>query len=146
MAYGRCQLVDPAPGGAGVYAWETNYDTEDSFGSRRNVQRTATTNGVNVVRQQGDDEPIVIKVQGVILRKNQHQRFIDMFVAGKSRTLHFIDFEGHEYEVLLLAYLPTRQRTSRNPADPTILLHYYKYTMEMEVTRVISGPWVALTV
>jgi hypothetical protein len=144
MAYGRVRLTDLAPGGLGDYSWPANYSEEGEFGRRRNYERTASTSGVGVVRQQGDDGPVVISVTGTILEKDQHSFFCAFMKIGKLRTLIFTDFEGHQYEVLMTAYLPTRQRAARNPRDPSILLHYYKYQMEMEAVRVLSGPWAGI--
>lgn len=141
LHYTRVQLNDVAPGGLGLYPWPINYQEEGEFGRRRNYDRSASTSGVGVVRQQGDDGPLIINVTGVILKADQHAYFAAFMKVGKLRTLIFTDFEGHQYEVLMTAYLPTRVRTSRNPQDPNILYHYYKYSMEMEVVRVISGPW-----
>lgn len=139
--YTRVALADVAPGGLGFYQWPLNYDEEGEFGRRRNYDRSASTSGVGVVRQQGDDGPIVITISGVILQADQHTYFCAFMKTGKLRTLIFTDFEGFQYEVLMTAYLPTRVRVGRNPRDPSIPYHYYKYSMEMEAVRVISGPW-----
>jgi len=141
LDYQRVNLMDVAPGGLGTYEWAIGYTEEGEFGRRRNYDRSASTSGVGVVRQQGDDGPIIINVQGTILQADQHAYFCAFMKVGKLRTLIFTDFEGHQYEVLLTAYLPTRKRTSRNPRDPNILYHYYAYSMEMEAVRVLSGPW-----
>lgn len=144
MAYQRCQLVDAAPGGLGAYVWEANYDTEDEFSRARSYQRTATTDGVGVVRQQGDDGPVILKVSGVALRRVQHEKFVAFFLAARDRTMHFIDFEGYDYEVFITAYNPTRVRTSRNPQDPSMMFHYIKYSLQFEAVNVLSGPWAGM--
>lgn len=142
MPYGRCKLIDPAPGGLGTYDWQVNYSEEGEFGRSRNLDVTTTTDGTKIIVQQGEDEPMNISVQGTILHANQHNKFVDYFKKSKLQSLIFQDFEGHQYEVMMTAYKPQRQRTIRNPRDSTIRLHYYTYTLEMFVLRVISGPWV----
>lgn len=144
MAYGRCKFIDPAPGGLGAYNWQVNYDTEESFGKRRNIERTASTGGIGTVRQQGVDEPLTIRVTGVILHAAQHQKMIDYFSVCKHRSIIYEDFEGYQAEVLIVEFKPLRKRTMRNPRDPSIRLHYFEYSLELDVLRVISGPWVGV--
>lgn len=142
MAYGRCKLIDPSPGGLGTYDWQVNYNEEGEFGRARNLDVTTTTNGAVMIVQQGEDDPLKISVQGTILHANQHNEFVGYFKKSKLQSLIFQDFEGHQYEVMLESYKPKRLRTIRNPRDPSIPLHYYTYSMDMLVLRVISGPWV----
>lgn len=141
MAYTRVGLLDPTEADPAWYDWQVNYSEEDGFGRERSIQRTATTDGVGVVRQQGDTGPIVISVMGTIFHKAQHERFIRFFNRSANTTFIFRDFEGEEFEVMMTAYRPVRKRTLRNPRDPSIPLHYYTYSMSMEVVRVISGSW-----
>lgn len=142
MPYTRVKFIDPAPGGLGVYSWPVNYTEEEEFGRARNIERTATTNLMGGVKQQGDEGPMVHRVTGTILHAGQHQAFINFYNVCHHHTVVYEDFEGHQYEVLITAYKPTRQRTLRNPRDPSIDKHFYRYTVEMEVVRVISGPWI----
>ena len=144
MPYGRVALLDVHPGGLGLYQFPVNYSEEGEFGRRRNLERTASTNHVGVVRQQGDDGPLIITFNGVIFHADMHQKLINYFAVGRDRTVFFTDFEGWQYEVFLIAYLPTRVRTLRNPRDPSIPYHYWKYSMEMEVVNALSGPWAAV--
>lgn len=142
MAYGRVKFIDPAPGGLGTYSWTINYSEEEGFGKRRNIERTATTSGIGVVRQQGSDEPLSIRVTGVILHHAQHQAMIQFYTVGRSRTIIFEDFEGSRFEVLPVEFQPRRVRAAHNPRDPDARLHYWTYTLELDVFRVLSGPWV----
>lgn len=138
---GRCALIDPAPGGLGQYEWQTNYDTEENFGRTRSVEAVPTTDESAHVIQQGEESPLVKRISGTILYKNQHAKFAAFFKKCRTNTLVFHDFDGEEYEVVITSYLPAKTRTLRNPKDPTIPLHYYKYSLEMQVIRVISGVW-----
>jgi hypothetical protein len=121
------------------YAWPINHDAEDAFGKTRNLEHTALLKGSGLVIQQGDDGPLTIKVSGAILHKAQVQAFDAWFERCRTETIHFTDFAGDSYEVMITSFTPTRQRTLRNPRDPSIPLHYYKYNLEMEVIQVLSG-------
>lgn len=146
MAYGRNQFIDAAPGGLGAYSWTINHKAEREFGGKRNVERTATTDGIGVVRQQGTDEPLMIQLEGTILDEAQHQAFIAYYAICRYRTIDFVDFAGNRYEVQITSYLPTRVATVRNPRHPVGdgSLHYYTYTLEMDVLTVRSGPWAGM--
>lgn len=140
MAYGRNQFIDPR-GVVPTYAWQVNHDTEDQFGRERQVTTSAPTGNVGLVRQQGEDSPLVISLSGSILHAAQHAAMRRYFDLSRGQTVIFTDFAGDSYEVLVTSFKPTRQRTIRNPRDSSIELHYWHYTLDMQVIRVISGPW-----
>lgn len=141
MAYTRVKLIDPS-GALGVYTWDVGYNEEGEFGQRRNLEAIANTAGTGYVVQQGQDEPQAISVSGKFTTKAQHQQFIRFFKRGKLQSMIFEDFEGAQYEVLITAYLPKRMRASRNPrGGASAMYHYYSYTLEMMVLRVITGDW-----
>lgn len=150
MAYGRNQFIDLAPGGLGTYTWAVNHSEERELGGSRNIERTATTDGGigGVVRQQGVDDPLTLSFDGTIFTEAQHQKFIAFYAIGRVRTIDFVDFTGARYEVLIASYKPTRKPTVRNPRDPYNVagnqLHYYTYTLELDVIKVKSGPWLGV--
>lgn len=126
------------------YDWPINNSTEESFGKTRNIDHTAPTSGLGLIRQQGDDSPMAIKLSGTIFHKAQHQAMIAYFNLSRTQTVYFRDFTGETYEVIITAYQPTRQRTIRNPRDfANAPYHYWKYTLEMDVVRFINGDWSA---
>lgn len=124
-----------------IYDWQVNHDEEDEFGRTRNIEHTATVAGAtgDIVRQQGDDSPAVIKLSGTILHEAQVTEFDAWMLRTRFETIHFRDFTGDEYEVIITSFLPKRVRTLKNPRDPTAPLWYWKYSMEMDVIHVLSG-------
>jgi hypothetical protein len=122
-----------------TYDWTVNHDEEESFGKTRNVEATALLKGGGMVLQQADDGPLVITVSGTIFHVAQIQAFDWWMAWTKQQTIHFTDFAGDVYEVIITSFQPKRQRTLRNPRDPSAPLWYWKYTLEMHVITVISG-------
>lgn len=141
MPYGRVQLLDPAPGGLGAYAWQVNYSEENEFGQARGYTTTQSADGTSMIVQQAGEEAMTLSLSGTILSRAQHQKFVQYFHRGRWQTLLFTDFEGFQYEVLMKSYKPLRKRTLSNPRDPSIRLHYYTYTLELLVVRVATGDW-----
>lgn len=144
MAYGRDKFIDVAPGGYGTYSWPVNHSDEEAFGKTHNVDHTATTDGIGVVRQQGADDPMSLQLTGTIFHEAQHLAFVAWFALSSLRTIYFEDFTGAQYEVQITSYEPVRKRTLRNPRDPSIPLHYYSYTLTMDVIRAVTGPWAGI--
>lgn len=150
MAYGREKLHNPAwavdntPDSPtqNPYPFKVNHLEEDGFGKTRTISHTGTTAANRQVRQQAAPDPMTFTLTGSILHKSQHDQFIRFFNACDHNTVIFTDFEGNQYEVLIIDYTPTRKYTIRNPRDPSIPLHYYSYTLKMEVVNFISGEWV----
>lgn len=144
MPYGTYQrntFIDSAPGGLGAYSWTINHNEEGESGSARNIEATANTSGNIAVRQQGEDSPRIIHLQGTILTREQDERFTAYFEACRDRTITFVDFYGQELEVQITSYQPTRKRVARNPRDPAMLLHVIDYTMDLTVYATRTGPW-----
>lgn len=122
-----------------TYDWLINHDEEEAFGRARNIEHTALLKGTGLVIQQADDGPLLIKVSGTIFHTSQIQAFDSWFARTRTETIHFRDFAGDVYEVIITAFQPKRQRTLRNPRDASAPLWYWKYTMEMEVLTIVSG-------
>jgi len=132
MAYVRERFRDAA-GVLADYEFQVNHSEEEGFDFRRNLERTTTTSGVGFVRQQGDDSPALLRFTGTILHQNQYNQMAAYYIASQTRTIFFRDFTGTEYEVMITAWNPVRKRTLKNPRDQSINLHYFSYTLEMEV-------------
>lgn len=137
MPYVRNRFIDPAAVVA-AYSWEANHTEEEDTQLRRNFEHTATTNGFGLVRQQGDESPLVFKFSGTITRLNQIQKMLLYYQLCRTQSIHFRDFEGHKYEVLITAFNYKRVKTIRNPRDPNILLHYYTYSIEIEAMNFLG--------
>jgi hypothetical protein len=143
MAYGRDTFLDPTTGE--TYPWPVNHSEESTFGKTRQINSGANTGNTGLTIQQGDDEPMILELTGTIVHKSQHDQFVRWFAISRGHTIHFIDFTGDRYEVLITAFLPQRQRTIGNPRDRSIRLHYWTYTLRMQVVTFVSGAWTAVT-
>jgi hypothetical protein len=130
--YVRQQFRDPlavlAP-----YVFEVNHSEEEAAERKRNIERTAPSAGVGFVRQQGEDSPQLFRFTGTILTQSQKDAMDAYYEASQSRTIFFRDFTDVEYEVLFTDWNPTRKRAARNTRDPVNFLHYWTYSMELEV-------------
>lgn len=132
MAYVRERFRDAA-GLLATYEFQVNHSEEEGQDRRRSIERTAVTSGVGYVRQQGTDSPTTLKYTGTILHQNQYNLMAAYYEACRTRTIFFRDFTNTEYEVLITAWDPVRKRTLKNPRDSTINLHFWTYSIEMEV-------------
>lgn len=140
MPYGRNKFIDPA-GLRPTYSWAVNHAEEDQLGRERQITNTPTTGGVARVIQQGDEAPLVLGLSGSILHADQFRELREWFDLSRTQTIHFEDFAGDKYEVVITSFQPTRQRTALNPRDPSIPLHWWKYELRMQVVNVLAGSW-----
>jgi hypothetical protein len=132
MGYVRERFRDPAailPD----YIFEVNHSDEEAVEQRRNLERTSPTSGVGFVRQQGADSPKTLRYTGTILTQTQYDAMQSYYDACRTRTIKFRDFTDDEMDVLITAFSPLRKRTIKNPRDNSISLHYWEYTIELEV-------------
>lgn len=129
---------------AAYYDWPQNHLEEERLGKARNIEHTAPTNAVGLVKQQSDESPLVLSWRGHILRKAQHDTMWEWYALCETQSIYIRDFTGDEYEVLITEFNPIRKRTVKNPQDPVNApLWYWEYTLTMEVLTVRTG---ALTV
>lgn len=143
VTYRRNTFYNPRNGE--VYDWHINHSEEAQFGKTRQINNGANTGYAGLIMQQGDDEPMVLELSGTILHLAQHQAFVRWFAICRDQSIHFIDFAADRYVVIITAYNPVRQRTLSNPRDDSMRLHYYTYTLRMQVLEFIAGPWVGVS-
>lgn len=130
---------DPA-GNLPDYPWPINHSEEEEGGRVRNIETTALTSGVGLVMQQGADSLPTLRYSGTILTEAQLVAMRSWYELCRTQTIIFRDFAGDEAEVIVTAFKPTRKRTMRNARDlVNAPLHYWTYSLEMTVIRVISG-------
>ncbi len=140
----RNRFTNPADGS--FYDWQVNHSTESAVGKSRQITESANTANTGLIKQQGDSQPLKMKLQGTIFHKKQHEEFVKYWQLCESQTIIFKDFTGDEYEVMIVSYEPVRKRTVRNPRDfANAPLWYWSYEMELEVIRVISGTWAGVS-
>jgi hypothetical protein len=142
MARVSNRFTDPATGA--FYDWRINHDTEDEGGRERQITLSGNTSGLGLVRQQGEQTPLTLKYSGSILHLSQLQAFWHWFQLCQSQTIFFRDFYGDEYEVTITTFSPVRHR-GENRNDASIPHHYWTYTIEMQVLRVVSGTLAEVT-
>lgn len=114
------------------YDWEIGHWEEQGQALTHNIERTATTDGVGLVRQQGDPSPELLRFQGTILTQDQYDKMRAYWAACTNRTVFYRDYTGVEYEVIVTAFDPQRVPVLKNLRDPSIM-HYWRYSIEMEV-------------
>lgn len=130
------------PSNAEKYVWEVGHFEEETVSKRRSIEHSANTANTGLIRQQNDDQPLTFRFGGSILTEKQLKEMIRWFQLCKTQTIYFHDFAGDSYEVLITSFEPTRQYALRNSKDPTNAPnHFWRYSIEMEVVRVIDGPW-----
>lgn len=130
------------PSNAQSYSWAINHFEEEASGKRRSIERAANTANTGLIRQQNDDQPLVFRYSGTILTEAHFKEMVKWFQLTKTQTIYFHDFAGDSYEVIITSFEPTRHYALRNDKDPVNAPnHYWKYSIEIEVIRVIDGVW-----
>lgn len=142
MAAPRDTFEDPN-GVRDTYEFQVNHDEEDDFGKERQISHGANTGQTGLVRQQADDDPMVIRIRGKILHQNQHDEMVAWFALSKLQTIYWEDFQGNRYEVMFTSFKPVRQRTTKNPRDfANAPYWYWTYELTLEVIRFLDdNPW-----
>lgn len=122
------------------YDWHVNHSEEESFGRTRNIEHTAPTSGHGLIRQQGDDAPMTIRLSGTIFHKAQYDQFVSFYEWSRIATFYFFDFTGAGFEVVMTSFQPVRKRTVRNPRDFANAPYWtWTYSMEMEIVRFLNA-------
>lgn len=133
------RFIDPA-GNVATYDWPINHSQDGAFGKTRNISHGANTGGTGLIKQQSDDSPMVMELDGTILEQDQYQAFWEWFALCEDQTIYFRDFTGEKMEVQITDFQPTRQRAVKNSRggtdNPT---WYWHYTLKMEVYKFING-------
>lgn len=136
----RNRFTNPAT--SAFYDWQINHSTEEEFGKRRTIEHGAKTNGTGLVRQQSDDSPLILRLQGVIFHKAQFEEMLAWWKLTETQTIYFKDFMADEYEVIITEFLPIRERTIKNPRDfANAPYWFWRYDIAMEVIRIRDGTW-----
>lgn len=136
MSVPRDQFVDPQTGE--TYNFHVNHSDEDDSGRTRDIQHSANTGLTGLVRQQGNQTPLLMRWRGSILHTAQHEALWRWFQKCEDRTIILNDFAGDSYEIIITSFQPLRKRGENNN-DANAPLWYWSYTLEMEVVRVIDG-------
>lgn len=144
MARRSNRFTNPANGA--YYDWHVNHDEEDELAKTRSITRAGLTSNVGMVRQQGEDGPLVLRFHGRILDRVQYQQMWGWYALSRTQTIYFTDFDGQAFEVQITSFTPKRVRKDFSPQrDQSVPLHFWQYSLEMEVYRVLAGDLVAVT-
>lgn len=133
------RFIDPA-GVRPDYVWQIGHKEEDDAGRGRGVTATQVVAGTRTIQQQGNLDALRFVYSGSILEKPQLVAMLDWLALCETQTIHFEDFEGDHYEVVITDFRPRRVWTARNPRDGST--RYWTYKLELTVIRVISGTYV----
>lgn len=137
----RNKFIDPA-GNRATYEWAINHNEEADLGKTRSQEINPNTADTGFVVQQNDSSPLTLQLQGTILEKAQLDEMVEWYKLCDSQTIHFEDFAGERYEVLITSFKPTRTRTIRNPQDfANAPYWFWRYELEMVALSIISGVW-----
>lgn len=139
----RDTFIDPKTGHE--YPWLVGHDEEAAVGKSRNVTHSGNTAGTGLTRQQGEPGPLTLKYSGKILHKSQFEEMWKFYELCETQTIYYRDYFGEEFEVVITQFEPIRKATPHNPQDPNMRLHYYTYTITMEIVAVRAGLLVGLS-
>lgn len=122
-----------------VFKWNVNHKPDGDKGTskKRQIETTANTGNVGLVRQQSADEPLVLVREGTLLDEAQEQMMWEMFALCKAQTIYFVEFNGDAYEIQITDFSvkrigsggPTRRGEG----------FYATYEITMEVYNVLLG-------
>jgi hypothetical protein len=127
------------PGTLEVYRWHLNHKPDGDKGTakKRTIEGTANTGAVGLVRQQGADEPLVLKREGTLFNLEQEEAMWRWYELCKSQTIFFVEFNGDAYEVQITSFSVTRKGTGGPTRGGERF--YATYEVEMEVYTVLTG-------
>ena len=138
------QFVDPT-GVVATYNWPINHDSETPRGRKRTISQTAPTGDLGStapVRQMGANMPLQLILTGTILTEAQRNAFIQWWEMCDEQTIYFYEFNGEQYEVLIIDFEEQKHISIWNSNDITNAPHhYYTYTLTMDVITVLAGSW-----
>lgn len=133
----RNAFIDPNT--ATVYEWPVNHSPRGDEGGQkqRQIQETANTANVGLVRQQSGDQGMSLKRSGQILTVNHEQEFWRFYHLCETQTIYFVEFDGTAYEVQITLYNP--KRVGSGGPSKNGLGYFVEYQMEMSVFGILTG-------
>lgn len=132
---------DPA-GDLDDYSWQINHSEEEEQGKSRSIEKTANTANTGFIRQQSDSDGLVLRYTGTILHRAQLREMVAWYNLCDEHSIHFTDFAGDQYEVIITDFKATRHRTIRNPRDfANAPYWFWRYEIGLEVLRIIDSVW-----
>ncbi len=134
---GRSASTITDPTTATTFTWPINPSEEDPLSFSRQYQSGARTT-VGLSREQSANDPPRWRMQGTILDPAQKLAMDALYDACDDTTLEYTDFLGDAYEVVITVWDVRPERSIQNPV--TRDLYVWRYTVEMEIVRAISGP------
>jgi hypothetical protein len=134
----RDKFTNPANGES--YEFDIGHSAEEPTSKTRQITNSANTANTGLIPQQGAAAPLILKYSGTILKADQHKEMWRWYELCETQTIYFTDYAGNQYEVMITDFAPKRQPTVRNPRDfANAPLHYWTYTISMQVIQVRSG-------
>jgi len=135
MAGPRNEFYDPvAPE---TYTWKINHSEAEGPKRAANVSFSGRRGAFGIQAQQGDDEPVILTLQGSILHRSQYKAFWRF--KGITNSFRYTDYDGQVYEVAMTGLECTPRRVALNLSDATMKRHVWDYTMTLLVLRFVTG-------
>ncbi|HWI33315.1 MAG TPA: hypothetical protein VNS83_03315, partial [Lapillicoccus sp.] len=121
-----------------AYDWILNQATEEPVLFHRESTLGAPNADIGLVRQVRPGDELALRLAGTILHPAQRTDFDAFYAACADHALHYTDFLGNAYEVVITALDIRRERVlwNRQTGQPFL----YRWTMELEITTVLSAP------
>ena len=125
-------VVFTDPRTASAYTWEVNpsADYEAPLVKPRTIERTSNTGNVGLVKQQGDDGPLVLDWHVIVQSSAMELALWQWYVLCKHQTIYVTDWDGEQSEGQIVWM--GRERKTGNP-------EYALYQVQIEIYRLISG-------
>lgn len=125
-------VVFTNPRTGATYTWERNptADNEQPLTKQRTIERTSNTGNVGAVKQQGDDGPLILDWQIIVVSSAMETALWQWYVLCKSQTIYVTDWDGEEWEGQIILLSRARKAAS---------LSYAVYQVQFETYRLISG-------
>jgi hypothetical protein len=136
----RSSFYDPTLGTTSNFL--INYEELTGPDQQDQVSYEGNAGGTGIIGTKGDKAPLLLHLTG----KCVHQVQKDMFLRYKAldTSFKFTDEDSNAYEVTMTGLAWVKKGCSYNQFDASMRRHYWTYTMELTIIRVISGEYAGL--
>lgn len=126
------RFTDPATGNSYDWTFNQAWEGDQRSGAHLNLTFTSSTAGA-ALPQIGELQQETMTLSGTILRREQHEAFIEWAQLCRTQTIYFTDHDSDDYEVVIVSYSWRRQGVGLNPSDPGMPFHIYRYELVMAI-------------
>lgn len=136
------QVTFTDPKTAETYMWPVNPNPDavtQPAQRQRNISRTSNTSNIGVVRQQGDDGPLIIHWEFNVYHRAHEEALWLWYERSRSQSIYLTDWDGDTYNGQIIALGRQQIGVLDGPFDAHTRLFYAKYTFEFEVWTFVGG-------